>query len=543
MMDTYQRSTSKAILFVVAIFSLLLGRLFWLQVLDFQQLGSVSSSASIRRIWQLPPRGRMKDRNGLVMIDNRPLYSVKLIPSEFKSSRTASLAWLIKVPENEIAELIAEGARYNRFSALTLKRDLGAEDAARLSENIWKLPGVIIAAEHKRKYADSLYGAHMFGYLRSISPKQYEQLKEEGYARDDKIGFSGLERQYESHLKGIKGTRLEMVTPLGRYAGRYDEGKSDIPATRGDDLSLSIDMELQKLAGKLLTATGKSGAVIAIDPQTGGILALQSAPDFDLEVFNGATDPAGWKAIRSNPDKPLFNRTVQAVYPPGSIYKMVLATAALEENTIDPEKKVLDNGVFRFGNRQYLSHRGEGHGLVNMQEAITVSSNVYFYSLIFDVGFTAWTKYGAVFGFGSKTGIDLPGERSGLLPSAEYYNRRYGKGRWTKGNLVSLAIGQGELGTTPIQLATYVAAIANRGTLHQPHIVEGYHDTKTGIYVPFNYRQHRLPLQPETLDLLRASMADVVLKGTGTLAQVPGVAVCGKTGTAQNPTAKTTPGS
>lgn len=538
MMDTYQRSTSTAILFVVAIFSLLLGRLFWLQVLDFQQLGSVGASASIRRIWELPPRGRMKDRNGKIMIDNRPLYSAKLIPSEFDSSRTAALAWLIKMPESDIAEHIAEGTRYNRFSALTLKRDLSTEDAARLSENIWKLPGVIIAAENKRKYADSLYGAHMFGYLRSISPAQFKELKEEGYARDDKIGFSGLERQYESHLRGIKGTRFVMVTPLGRNAGRYDEGRSDIPAIRGNDLSLSIDMELQKLAGKLLAETGKSGAVVAIDPRTGGILALQSAPDFNLEVFNGATDPAGWENIRSDPQKPLFNRTVQAVYPPGSIYKMVLATAALEEKTIDPDKKVLDNGVFRFGNRQYLSHRGEGHGMVDMREAIAVSSNVYFYSLIFDVGFTAWTNYGALFGFGKRTGIDLPGERSGLIPSSDYYNRRYGKGRWTKGNLVSLAIGQGELGTTPIQLATYAAAIANRGTLHQPHIVEGYRDTRTGTYVPFRYRQHRLPLKPETLELIRGSMADVVQTGTGRLAQVPGIAVCGKTGTAQNPHGK-----
>jgi len=173
-----------------------------------------------------------------------------------------------------------------------------------------------------------------------------------------------------------------------------------------------------------------------------------------------------------------------------------------------------------------------------MREAIAVSSNVYFYSLIFDVGFTAWTKYGALFGFGTKTGIDLPGERSGLLPSSDYYNRRYGKGRWTKGNLVSLAIGQGELGTTPMQLATYTAAIANQGTLHQPHIVEGYSDTQTGMFIPFRYRRHRLPLKPETLELIRGSMADVVQTGTGRLAQVPGIAVCGKTGTAQNPHGK-----
>ena len=534
-MDRLQHSTRIISFLIVAVFSVLLGRLFWLQVLDGQKLSSISSSNSVRRVWVQPPRGRIIDRNDVVMVDNRPLYSVKVIPAEFKRSSAAALAWLIDRPEREVSEKIERGRNFNRFSAVTLRRDLDSRNVERLGENLWELPGVLIEAENKRKYLDSRSGAHLFGYLRQIPRRDVERRVQEGYAQDDKIGYNGLELQYEERLRGTKGARFEMVTPLGRYAGKYDGGQSDIPAVRGDDLYLSIDAGLQQLAGRLLEATGKSGAIVAMDPSTGGILAIESAPGYDLETFNGATDPDGWRAIVGDPRKPLFNRTVQAVYPPGSTYKMVLAVAALENHSIDPKKKVLDNGVFTFGRRRFLSHGGEGHGWVDMRRAITVSSNLYFYSLIFDVGFSEWTRFGELFGFGRKSGIDLPGERSGLLPSAAYYDGRYGKGRWTRGYLVSLSIGQGELGTTPVQLAAYASAIANGGTLHRPHIADGYRDTGTGRFVRLRQESSRLPVSQETLRFIRESMADVVREGTGGLASVPGITVAGKTGTAQNP--------
>ncbi|MEI8033336.1 MAG: penicillin-binding protein 2 [Chlorobiaceae bacterium] len=534
-MDKIQQSTTFVSLFVIAVFSVLFGRLFYMQVLNFQQLGSISSTNSIKRIWVQAPRGRMIDRNGKVMVDNQPLYSVKITPSEFKNGRTGYLAWLIKMDKNELAEKIAKGLEFNRYSAVTVSRNLNAASIARLSENLWQLPGVSIEADNKRQYQDSLRGTHLFGYTRSIPKDQLEELAEEGYGPEDKIGFTGIEKYYEDFLKGEKGARFEMVTPLGKDAGKYNGGKSDIEAIRGDDLYLSIDSGLQKLAEQLLRKTGKSGAVVAMDPSTGGILALASAPDYDLDIFNGSTDSKGWHEVMTSPLKPQFNRTVQAVYPPGSIYKMILAMAALEEEKFDPEKKIFDSGVFTYGGRRFLSNEGRGHGSVNMREAITVSSNVYFYNLIFYVGLDDWTKYGRMFGFGEKTGIDLSGERSGLVPSTGYYDKRYGKNRWTKGYMVSLAIGQGELGTTPVQLATYAAAIATNGTLYQPHIVTGYRDTESGKYVPFAYDKKRLPVSEETFSLIRDGMIGVVLRGTGTLAKVPGVDVAGKTGTAQNP--------
>lgn len=534
-MDKIQRSTTLVSLFVVAVFSVLFARLFYLQVLNYQQLGSISTTNSIRRVWVQPPRGRMIDKKGVVLVDNQPLYTVKVIPSEFKKERTGYLAWLLKIEKAELADKISKGYEFNRFSAVTVSRNLDGVDVARLSENLWQLPGVLIETDNKRKYSDSLNGSHLFGYLRAISKAKLEEFAEQGYTPDDKIGFSGLEKYYEERLRGQKGARFEMITPLGKFAGKYNYGNSDIAAVRGDDLYLSIDGGLQQLAEQLLRKTGRSGAVVAIDPSTGGILALASAPDYSLNIFNGSTDSKGWSDILTSPQKPLFNRTVQAVYPPGSIYKMILAMAALEEKRMDPATKILDSGVFIYGGRRFLSNEGKGHGVVDMREAITVSSNVYFYNLIFKVGLDNWTKYGSMFGFGTKTGIDLPGERAGLLPSIEYYNNRYGKNRWTKGYLVSLAIGQGELGTTPVQLAAYAAALANNGTLFQPHIVNGYRDTATGRYIPFTFAKQQLPVTAETYGIIRDGMKGVVLRGTGTLAKVPGVEIAGKTGTAQNP--------
>ena len=524
--------------FVIGVFGVLFGRLFYMQVINYQQLGSISTTNSIRRIWVQPPRGRMIDRNGVILVDNQPLYTIKIIPSEFKKDRTAFLAMLLQKPEEELAEIIRKGYAFNRFSAVIISRNLDTIAIARVSENLWQLPGVHIEIDNKRLYPDSLFGSHLFGYSRSIPKEKLEELAEQGYTQDDKIGYSGLEKFYEEELRGQKGARFEMVTPLGKYAGKYDNGRSDLASLKGDDLYLSIDRGLQQLAEQLLRKTGKSGAVVAIDPSNGGILALASAPDYDLDIFNGSTDRKGWNDIVTSPDKPLFNRTVQAVYPPGSIYKMILAMAALEEKKFDPEKKILDNGVFVFGHRRFLSNEGKGHGWVDMREAITVSSNVYFYNLIFNVGFDNWTKYGSMFGFGEKTGIDLPGERAGLLPSTDYYNERYGENKWTKGYLVSLAIGQGELGTTPVQLAAYAAALANNGTLYQPHIVNGYRDTASGTYVAYSYDKEQLPVSKQTFDLIHDGMIGVVERGTGTLAQVPGVTVAGKTGTAQNPHGK-----
>ncbi|NTV03071.1 MAG: penicillin-binding protein 2 [Chlorobiaceae bacterium] len=531
-MDKLQRGVKSASVLIVAVFIFIYGRLAWLQLVEQEEVGS--RSGSIRRIWVQAPRGNFIDRNGELILENRPLYTVKIIPSEIRDSTIGVLAWLLDVPAQELKAQVEEARNYSPFAASTVYHDLDEISVARIQENLWQLPGVTIEVENKRKYSDLFFGTHMLGYLRGVTTGQLDTLAERGYSPDDKIGSSGLERFYEERLRGEKGARFELVNPLGELMGGYEGGRHDRSYVKGDDLYLTIDAGLQSLAEKLLRKTGKSGAVVAVDPETGGILAMCSVPDFDLDILNGTTRKKEWADIALSPRKPLFNRAIQAAYPPGSTYKLLLSIAALEEGSITPEQSVNCPGYFEFGGRKFKCHGG-AHGSISMTRAITQSCNVYFYKLILQVGLDKWHDYGEMFGFGDREGIDLPGEKRGLLPSTEYYDKRFGEGRWTKGYLVSLGIGQGELATTPLQLANFAATIANNGTWHQPHLVAGYRDARSRAYVPLSYEKRKLPISQRTFDVVKQGMQGVVLQGTGTLAKVPGVTVAGKTGTAQNP--------
>lgn len=531
-MDKFQKVVFTISMVIAAVFFLLFSRLAYLQLFDHESLDS--RSGSIRRISIQAPRGHLIDRNGQTILENRPLYTVKIIPSELKESSIGYLAYLMEMPEEELRQKIREGREYNKFTPKTVYRDLNEFAVARVSENLWQLPGVVIEVENKRKYSDLFRATHLFGYLRGVTKKQLETLAEKGYSLDDKIGFIGLEKIYEEQLKGEKGARFELVNPLGVFVGKYENGENDRPSVKGDDLYLTIDAGLQELAEKLLRETGRSGAVVAIDPSTGGVLTLCSQPDFDLDILNGTTRKKEWAEIALSPRKPLFNRAIQAAYPPGSTYKLLLSLAALEEGVITAQKTIYCPGYFMYGGRKFKCHGG-AHGPTNLNKAITQSCNTYFYKLILDVGLDRWSEYGRMFGFGQKEGIDLPNEKSGTLPSTEYYNRRYGAGRWTNGYIVSLGIGQGEMNATPLQLANFAATIANGGTWRQPHIVRGYRSSTTGEYVALSHESRRLGISQKNFDIVRKGMEGVVLEGTGTLAKVEGVTVAGKTGTAQNP--------
>jgi penicillin-binding protein 2 len=519
---------------VAAVFVL---RLFQLQLFSREQYGKKSEENSVRPVVREPIRGRMFDRNKRLIVDSRASYSVTVTPSEFKENVLPLLSTVLSVDSERIKERIRRGRQYSIFAPARIKRDVDFKTLGFIEENQDKLPGVGYHVETRRSYPTEVQASHLLGYAREISEQQL--ARSDGfYKPGDLIGFTGLEAKYETALRGEKGYEFSLVNARGQIIGPLDDGKSDIPPKEGFDLYLSIDKDLQALAEELLS--GKRGAIVALDPRNGELLALASGPDYPLSRFSGVTPPDFWDSLNTQNDKPLFNRATMTRYPPGSTLKMVLATAALQEKVIDTNWRITCHGSFRFGNKIFKCHPTTGHGSVNVIEAIERSCNVFFYNLMLKTGIELWTKYGEQYGFGSPTGIDIGGETAGLLPSEEYFDRVYGKGKWTRGYLVSLAIGQGEIGASPLQMACYAMALANGGTIHQPHAVRAIYNKKTAEFDSVAYGSRTLPVSPEVAGLLRQAMYLVVNGpgGTGAAARVPGISIAGKTGTAQNPHGK-----
>ncbi|MGA9363755.1 MAG: penicillin-binding protein 2 [Bacteroidota bacterium] len=521
--------TAAAVLFVL--------RLSQLQLLSQEQYGKKSEENSVRPVVKEPIRGYMFDRNRRLIVDSRASYSVTVTPSEFKENVLPLLSTVLDVDSELIKDRIRRGRLYSIFAPARIKRDVDFKTLAFIEENRDRLSGVGYHVETRRSYPTEVQASHLLGYAREISEQQLG--KSDGfYKPGDLIGFAGLEAKYETALRGEKGYEFSLVDARGRIIGPLDNGKSDIPSKEGFDLYLSIDKDLQALAEELLS--GKRGAIVALDPRNGELLALASGPDYPLSRFSGVTPPDLWDSLNTRDDKPLFNRATMTRYPPGSTFKMVLATAALQEKVIDTNWRITCHGSFRFGNKVFKCHTKTGHGSVNVVEAIAKSCNVFFYNLMLKTGLEFWTKYGALYGFGSPTGIDIGEETTGLLPSEDYFDRVYGKGKWTRGYLVSLAIGQGEIGASPIQMACYAMALANGGTIYQPHAVRAIYNKRAARFDSVAYGSRVLPVSPEVAGLLRQAMYLVVngLGGTGAAARVPGISVAGKTGTAQNPHGK-----
>jgi penicillin-binding protein 2 len=377
--------------------------------------------------------------------------------------------------------------------------------------------------------------AHVLGYVREVGPQHLERMGDY-YRPGSPIGYTGVEATYEPFLRGEKGYRFVVVNALGQPVAAFRERRYDVPARKGFDLYLSIDARLQAIAEQLLE--GHRGAIVALDPQTGEVLALVSKPDYDPEPLNRRDAGSYYLRLLQDPERPLFNRALQSLYPPGSTWKMVVAAAALQDSLITERTHVSCTGGFVYGGRMYRCHHA--HGAVNVVQALRVSCNTFFYQLGLRVGLERLSRVGALFGFGHPTGIDLPGESRGVLPTRDYYERRYGKQGWSEGGrLVNLGIGQGELSVTPLQMAVYAAALAT-GVVRQPHVVRAVVNPYTGELQPLTHAEARLPLRPEVLELLRQGMEEVVNApgGTAQAARLPGVRVCGKTGTAQNPHGK-----
>ena len=517
---------------IALIFLLYFSRLYQLQLIYSDEYGKKSEENSLRTIPKEPVRGTIFDRNGLLVVDNRPAFTVSVMPFEFDKNNVGYLTRLLSLEAGFIQDRLKKGEAYSRFEPVKIKRDIDLKTLAALEENRDHLSGVDYQVESKRYYTTSANASHVLGYTKEISEAQMKALGDE-YVPGDVAGAAGLEAQYETTLRGRKGAEYSVVNVRGQVIGRFENGKNDVAAVEGNDLILSMDFGLQAFAESLMT--GRRGALVAVDPRDGGILALVSKPDYDLSLLSGVTSPELWRALNVDKDSPLFNRATLTRYPPGSTFKMMLAAAALETGTITPAWRINCTGAFRFGNKVFKDLHV--HGSVDLVDAIKKSCNVYFYQLMLKTGLDAWSHEGEEFGFGRLTGIDIYEENPGLLPSTAYMDRRYGASGWTRGFLPSLGIGQGELGVTPLQMALYAAALANKGDYHQPHIVHAVVIKDPHAIDTLRFQSRHIEAAPGTWDVIREGMRRVVEEpeGTGGMARVRGIQSAGKTGTAENP--------
>jgi penicillin-binding protein 2 len=535
--DRYQEWRAKFIDRTLLVFFIVLGlRLFQMQVLRGSVYHEKSESNHIRQIPLPASRGLIMDRNGSVLADNRPSYSLYIVPYEFRKNAADAevIATTLGLSVSEIEKQIKESDA-GPFTPVRLIQDMDFKTLSIIVENRLDLPGVFYQAEPVRFYPAHAKCSHIIGYLGEIDKNELKSLESHGYNRGDQIGKTGLEKKYDHWLRGENGYKYAEVDVRGREIGNF-EGKRDVPSVPGHNLKLTLDSELQDRIENLME--GRRGAVIVVDPRNGEVLSMVSKPDYDLNSFAVKLNTNLWKQLQNDPGKPLLDRAIQAQLPPGSTYKLITAIAALERKSVPSDFETVCDGNFRLGRRIYHCWKKDGHGRVNFTDAIVGSCNVYFYELMLQTGLESWIDYSELFGFGRKTGIDLEEENSGLLPDIRYLNQKYGKRGWGKGMWLNLTVGQGDLLVTPIQMVMLASEIGMEGRVAVPHLLQAIQDPMTAIWKEFEPEKREImPVSPETYDQLKTAMFGVVHAsgGTGVLARVPGVRACGKTGTAQNP--------
>ena len=516
----------KVQLVLAGIFAILFFRFYHLQIYQHSKYEIKAGNNSVRKISLHAPRGIIYDRNGIPIVDNRQIYDLSVIPFDVTnqfdyrmvSKRTG-------VSSIELKEKIAKGKKsFHRFRPIPIKRHINFETRSHLEENKLSLPGTIFSEFPARTYPVKAKLTHVLGYLRAVTELSVSIPNQElDYKLGDVFGFSGIERIYESILRGRDGTEFRLVDIYGIDHGVYQDNPGLQP-TPGKALNLSIDSELQALIEDLFR--GKKGAAICMMPQSGEVLAFVSAPDYDLNSFAGPVPIELWERWNTDPERPLLNRGIQGLYPPGSTFKLIGAALAKEESIVDKNWTVNCNGVYHLGDRDFHCWNNAGHGIVNMDKAIFQSCNIYFYHLIQKLSFNNWKAMAENFGFGATTGIDLLGEKGGLVPGKKYMNKKYGRYGWATGNLLTFIIGQGDILVTPIQVAQMMSIIATRGNTKTPHLLV---DSPSENII--------VSLKSTTWDFLQQATWNVVNHedGTGKAAKVLGGEVHGKTGTAQNP--------
>ena len=518
--------------FLIILFGVLSFRLFQMQILNQEAYEEKSADNSIKAIEQIPFRGVFYDRNLKVMVDNIPAYTLRITPADYDQKLNPLIDKILGADSGFVASILKKNKIYSKYIPIRIKRGIEFQIVSWLEENQEHLPGVDYIVEMQRGYPFGIKGSHSFGYTKEISPNQLSKEKDY-YVPGDYVGHNGIEKQYEKDLRGIKGFNYVLVNSKRKEIGKYKDGTEDKNSTKGKDLVLSYDADVQKVAEQQMI--GKRGAIVAIEPKSGEILALVSAPDYDLNQFSYVTSREFLQDLYNDPDKPSFNRATMSLKPPGSTFKMLAAIAALDMGIITPSTTINCGGGFTFG-RFFKCHGN--HGSVNVIHAIEKSCNSFFYHLIYKIGLDKWKEYALKFGFAAKTGIDIGEEAAGFIPGENYYVKMYGE-KWPRSIMASLGIGQGEVSVTPLQLAQYVALIANNGSSFQPHIVKGYLDDNTRQIIPYKFPEIKTGIKQEVFDIVKEGMFLVVNgAGTATHIKMSDIQISGKTGTAQNPHGK-----
>ncbi len=514
----------------IAALLIIVCQLWYLQVLEGGRFQEASDKNRTRVRPIAAPRGILFDRNGLPLVDNRPAFTLSMIPRELDRDperRTAALgrvASLLRIPYPELQEA-ADRAGPDSILPVRVRRGLTMDEVAKIEEWRLELPGIIVEVEPQRAYPTSRFAAHLLGYVREANE---EQLKHGRYRRGDMVGQSGLERLLDEFLRGQDGGERIEVDAMGRQM-RLIQATDPQP---GAEVVTTIDRRVQEAAERAME--GHAGAVVVMDPRNGDILALVSTPAFQIDQFTGTIDPEAWRRIVQDPEHPLLNRTIQSQYAPGSVFKIVVAAAGLQEGTLTPGDRTYCTGEFHLGKWTFKDWKQGGHGHVDLLGAIRQSCNIFFYEKGLKIGGTAIARYARAFGFGTATQIDLPGERLGLIPDP-----RPGRDRraatWYAGETVNMSIGQGRVLVTPMQVARFMGAVANGGVLWKPRLVQRIERPGRGVvwHDPGTVTGH-VELSPMVWAFLRHSLWSVVNEGgTGGGARIPGVDVAGKTGTAQ----------
>jgi len=456
-----------AFIFVLILFSFLIGRMTQLQLFEYERYQGLSEGNRIS-VETLPPtRGKIFDRNHILLADNQPVYALKLIREKMDNIDAAKLAILVildNVSPERVHTFFEKFKQRNRSKSYTLPFTLSEKQAAQFAVISHKHPGITLSARLKRTYPHGATAVHALGYVGRINSKELKKLDVKAYRGTDIIGKSGVEKYYEDTLHGTPGIQQIETNVRGRVLRKLET----LPAIPGENIHLTLDIELQKFAESLLG--DMRGSIVAMDPQNGEVLAFVSMPTFDPNLFVDGIDQKSYSALLNNPDRPFINRAINGRYPPGSTIKQFIALGAIENNYISPNKKIYDPGFLLYKDHRYRDWKRSGHGLVDMNTAIVESCDTYFYELSLDMGIDAIHDTMAPFGFGSHSGIDLHGESKGILPSQAWKMEHKGK-PWYRGETIISSIGQGYNLTTPLQLARATAILANRGKIIKPRLV------------------------------------------------------------------------